>query len=292
MEQNEHSTIDPRDIQRYLAEHGFDPGPIDGVIGKRTMDQVGRFLASRSYIIPSDKHRLVGVEQILMADNNCYLGRIDGLVGPKTLAAYGLWEISSGPAHDFDFGSNFVAGINRTYFFDRIRNSLFGGRLTNSQVAAITRYLDYRDSAWPAMPDEELAYLLATVKHETDHEMVPVKEKGGEKYLRSKPYYPWYGRGPIQLTWETNYKKFGLKNPDDALEWPAALDIAFRGMIRGMFTGKKLADYIKPGQKPNFIGARAIINGTDRAQLVAGYAEAFLDALTQSREVPAAPLAT
>jgi hypothetical protein len=292
MNQNEHSTIDPRDIQRYLADHGFDPGPIDGVIGKRTMEQVRRFLASRSYIIPSDKHRLVAVEQLLMADNNCYFGKIDGLVGPKTLAAYETWETSAGPAIEFD--REIVGGINRTYFFDRIRHSLFGGKLTNSQADAITRYLDYRDSAWPAMPDAELAYLLATVKHETAHEMVPVKERGGEVYLRSKPYYPWYGRGPIQLTWEDNYKKFGITNPDDALEWPAALDIAFRGMIRGMFTGKKLADYIRSGvgtSARDYVAARRIINGTDKARLIAGYADAFFDALAQSRQQPVAPLA-
>jgi predicted chitinase len=28
-------------------------------------------------------------------------------------------------------------------------------------------------------------------------------------YLRSKPYYPYYGRGLIQLTWKDAYKKYG-----------------------------------------------------------------------------------
>jgi putative chitinase len=183
--------------------------------------------------------------------------------------------------------SSAPAAIDRKYFFDRIRHSLFGGRLTKTQVDAIERYLDYRDAAWPNMPDAEFAYLLATVKHETAHEMVPVEERGGEAYLRSKPYYPWHGRGPIQLTWESNYRKFGIHDPDDALKWPAALDIAFRGMIRGMFTGKKLADYIS-GSRRDYVGARRIINGTDKARLVAGYAEAFHDALTRSRARPAA----
>jgi hypothetical protein len=172
--------------------------------------------------------------------------------------------------------------IDRKYFFDRIRRSLFGGRLTQSQVDAIERYLDYRDAIYPNMPDAELAYLLATVKHETAHEMVPIEERGGEAYLRSKPYYPWYGRGPIQLTWEANYRKFGITNPDDALKWPAALDIAFRGMILGMFTGRKLAHYIN-ARKRDYIGARRIINGTDKARLIAGYADLVFDALTQSR---------
>jgi putative chitinase len=65
-----------------------------------------------------------------------------------------------------------------------------------------------------------------------------------------------------------------------------ALDVAYRGMIFGMFTGRKLADYVKPGKTPDYVGARAIINGTDKAKLVAGYANAYLDAFKQSRETP------
>ena len=94
------------------------------------------------------------------------------------------------------------------------------------------------------------------------------------------------GRGLIQITWKTNYLKFGIKDPAAALTWPVSLDVAFRGMIKGMFTGKKLSDYIKPGKTPNFVGARAIINGTDRAKLIAGYAASYLDAMTQAKESP------
>jgi putative chitinase len=54
-------------------------------------------------------------------------------------------------------------------------------------------------------------------------------------------------------------------------------------MILGMFTGKKLSDYIKPGKAPDYVGARAIINGTDKAKLIAGYANSYIDAITQSR---------
>lgn len=176
--------------------------------------------------------------------------------------------------------------INRKYFFDRVRHALFGGKLEMWQVDGLTRILDYRDAAWPNMPDAELAYLLATVKHETAHTMQPISERGGLKYLRSKPYYPHYGRGLIQITWPANYEKFGVVNLEDALGWPKALDIAFRGMIFGMFTGRKLANYIGPGPVRDYYGARRIINKLDKARLIAGYAEAFLDALTQSRETP------
>jgi hypothetical protein len=180
--------------------------------------------------------------------------------------------------------------MNETYFFERVRRAVFGGRLTAKQVDGMTQILAYRDAKWPKMPDAELAYLLATVVHETAFEMQPIRERGGQKYLQKKPYFPFYGRGLVQITWERNYKLFGVSPPDAALEWPTALDIAFRGMVLGLFTGKKLSDYIGPG-KCDYVAARRIINGTDRARLIAGYARSFQDALKQANQTPKAPAA-
>jgi putative chitinase len=176
--------------------------------------------------------------------------------------------------------------MNEKYFYDRIRRAVFGGRLTAGQVEGVSKILAFRDQMWPGMSDDELAYVLATTVHETAHTMQPITERGSQKYLRSKPYWPWIGRGLVQITWERNYKLFRIDNPDDALKWPVALDVMFRGMVKGMFTGKKLADYIVPGRKPNYIGARRIINGTDRAKLVAGYAFSFQDAFKQANAGP------
>jgi hypothetical protein len=174
--------------------------------------------------------------------------------------------------------------MNMPYFFDRIRRSVFGGKLTQKQVDGINKIINYRNTTYPKMPDAELAYLLATVTHETAFTMQPVTEYGSAAYLRSKKYWPWIGRGLIQITWKTNYAKYGITNPDDALKWPLSLKIAFDGMIFGRFTGKKLSDYIVPGKTPNFVGARSIINGTDKAKLIAGYANSYLDAITQSKD--------
>lgn len=182
--------------------------------------------------------------------------------------------------------------MNEAYFFERIRRAVFGGRLTARQVDGISKILDFRGAMWPGMPDAELAYLLATVVHETGFEMQPIIERGGQKYLKAKPYFPFYGRGLVQITWERNYKLFRVDPPEKALEWPIALDIAFRGMVKGMFTGKKLGDYIVPGKTPNYVGARRIINGTDRAGLIAGYALSFQDAFRQANQAPAPPPST
>jgi len=175
--------------------------------------------------------------------------------------------------------------MDRAYFFNRIRHALFGGKLTAAQVDGITRILDYRDSNYKGVTDDQLAYILATVNWETGHKMVPVKEQGGIRYLKSKPYWPWVGMGLVQVTWEVNAKKFGATKPEDLLAWPVALRACFQGMVQGMFTGKKLSDYINLKQC-DYVGARRIINGMDRANLIAGYADAFQYALKQANKIP------
>lgn len=130
----------------------------------------------------------------------------------------------------------------------------------------------------------QLAYLLATAYWETAHTMKPVKEAywlsetWRQKNLR---YYPWYGRGYVQLTWEANYKKASTElgvdligNKDLAMDPVIAAKIAVLGMVEGWFTGKKLSDYITL-QKSDFVSARRIINGTDKADKIADIAKQY-----------------
>lgn len=175
--------------------------------------------------------------------------------------------------------------MNRSYFFERIRHALFGGRLTPQQVEGLRRILDYRESHHPTMSDDQFAYVLATIKWETGHLMVPVREAGGERYLKTKKYYPWVGEGLVQVTWEENARKFGAAKPGDLMSWPLALHAAFEGMTRGLFTRRKLSDYIDKGAV-DYIGARRIVNGQDRARLIAQFAHAFRDALRQAKANP------
>lgn len=53
----------------------------------------------------------------------------------------------------------------------------------------------------------------------------------------------------------------------------------FLGMTAGWFTGKKLADYFNP-KKENWIYARRIINGTDKANLIASYAKRYYSSIS------------
>ena len=57
-----------------------------------------------------------------------------------------------------------------------------------------------------------------------------------------------------------------------------AAKILFTGSVDGWFTKKKLSDYFSDS-KSDPVGARRIINGTDRADLIAGYYRNFLEAL-------------
>src|SRR5262245_13651671 len=69
----------------------------------------------------------------------------------------------------------------------------------------------------------QCAYILATAYHETAHTMQPIMELGGQAYLQSKPYYPYVGRGYVQLTWLDNYKRASAELGVDFVKNPTLL---------------------------------------------------------------------
>lgn len=186
-------------------------------------------------------------------------------------------------------------------FWDAIR-PMFGGRLSQAQVQGIETLL----AATAGMDVTHRAYLLATAKHETADTMRPITEYGGRKYfdkydtgklakaLGNTPEadgdgFKYRGRGYVQITGLANYRKAAkatgadlVNNPDGALNPDLAARILVRGCSEGWFTGRKLSDYL-PG---DYIGARRVVNGTDRASLIAGYAEVFESALGHVSETP------
>ena len=102
---------------------------------------------------------------------------------------------------------------------------------------------------------------------------------------RNLRYYPYYGRGYVQLTWENNYQKYSdilgvdlVGNPDLAMENDIALFVLVHGFKTGTFTGRKITDYINDFET-DFINARRRINGTDRAHEIAELAENYLNDL-------------
>ena len=178
--------------------------------------------------------------------------------------------------------------------FAKVR-PLFGGKLKQSQVDGIVVTL----KAWDRYGDSNvrhLAYLLATKKWETAHTMQPIREYGrgkGKPYgkIESTGKAP-YGRGDVQLTWRDNYVRADRElnlggrlaaDYDLALNPEIAVRVLITGSLEGWFTGKKLGNY------SNFKDMRRVINGTDKAARVAGYALTFERALKAGKYSSAPP---
>ncbi len=178
--------------------------------------------------------------------------------------------------------------------FSIIRKSF--GVLSVSQVQEIEFLVNEFDKD-KSITYPQAAYMLATVWHETASTMKPIEEYGkgkGRKYgqkidIDGSPYkgldHIYYGRGYVQLTWLSNYvfakNKLGIdfvNHPEYALNKEYAVKILITGMKEGWFTGRKLSDYINQSKK-DYVGARRIINGADKAQKIANEATVFENAL-------------
>lgn len=198
--------------------------------------------------------------------------------------------------------------IDRDHFYAALKQPMFDGRYTQSQVDGMNAILDY-EAAHPFSDKRHLAYLLATAYGETGAKMQPVREtfadtdaqaasrlqraweKGQMPWVKTPYWNPdadgkyWIGRGLPQVTFKENYAKFekllGIPftaDPDLMLKMENALPVCFVGMTQGIFTGKKLADYFN-ATKDDPVGARRIINAQESAQKFAGYHNHFLAAM-------------
>lgn len=167
------------------------------------------------------------------------------------------------------------------------------------------------------------AYMLATVEHETERRFAPVEEVGrgeGKPYgvalqvacacqmngrnramrlgkaaqdcLRTNVYY---GRGYVQLTWQSNYARLGqalgmgrllMEQPEQALQPEIAYAVLSYGMTRGVFTGKRLGDFLNTSGE-NYVQARRIVNGLDCAEEIAELAIAWESRLRAANQLQA-----
>ncbi|CAH1658791.1 Chitinase class I [Hyphomicrobiales bacterium] len=196
--------------------------------------------------------------------------------------------------------------INRSTFFAYARRSPFGDRLTQQQVDGMTDILDEWDANYSRLPLTYLACYLGQAFRETGGTMAPVRETfatsdkqamarletawtSGKLPSVKTPYWRkgWFGRGRIQVTHAENYAyaqtKSGLPIFGDRslmLDSKAELKVSLPGTIEGWWTrGKHRMSMYLDRPNPDFEGARRIVNGTDKAKLVATYCEAFLAAL-------------
>ena len=72
-------------------------------------------------------------------------------------------------------------------------------------------------------------------------------------------------------------------NPGLALEPQLSYDIASWGMRTGIFTDRRIGEFIH-GSSADYLSARRVINGVDRAKDIAEYAKKFERILFSSVE--------
>lgn len=182
---------------------------------------------------------------------------------------------------------------SRAKFFASYRATF--GPLTQSQVDAIETLLSAIEADTHITDIRHAAYMLATAMHETAKTWRPIAEYGrgkGYKYGKADAVTGkvFYGRGFVQLTHKGNYRAMGdifnidlVNNPELALNPDIAYKIMSYGMRHGVFTGVGLSRYIH-GDVCDYVSARKIINGTDVAERVAGYAVGLESALRAATE--------
>lgn len=194
--------------------------------------------------------------------------------------------------------------------YDIIRKELAGGKITPEQFKGFERVVSAldadKDYSYP-----QGAYVLATIWHETATRMTPIGEYGkgkgraygtwltnskGERYCykdfskksvyleRDYPFL-YYGRGDTQNTWWDNYDKLSkvfkvdfLRNPDLLLTDEWSTPVTLYSMKVGLYTGRKLSTFVN-SNKQDFVEARRVINGVDKADKIAKEALVFLRAL-------------
>jgi len=197
--------------------------------------------------------------------------------------------------------------FNRKAFFDEVRDTVFQGSLSQTQVDGLNFLLDVWQQHYASLPDTFLAYALGTVKTETSS-FLPTDEGGGDAYL-FRMYDPcgpnranaiehgnktcgdgvkYRGRGYVQLTWKNNYREMSrvvgvdlVSNPELAKVPDYAAKILFTGMTQGLFTGVGLPKYLNASGS-DWYNARRVVNGTDRAGIIARDAQAFHRAIRRA----------
>jgi len=222
--------------------------------------------------------------QTALAVDSYPVGAIDGMVGPRTKSAWAEFKTDVYEGNPDLIGPGSVQTLQAK--LKNLPNDGTGYDFTTKTgtIDAIKRECINQDLTISA----QIAYVLATVQWETAQTFQPVREAFWQTEAwreQNLGYYPYYGRGYVQLTWQSNYANYAkllgvdlVGQPDLALSAVNALFILIQGFKTGAFTGRKITDYIN-SQGVDFVSARRCINGTDHAQDIANVAQTFVSTI-------------
>lgn len=205
--------------------------------------------------------------------------------------------------------------MNRTAFFASLRGgAMFPHGFTQNQVDGLTNLLDVWEKHYFADPMNLLAYNLGTAFHETAGTMQPITERGPRSYFdkyepgtkigkvlgntKKGDGFRFRGEGHVQNTGRRNAafatkrlnEVFGLgidlvRDPEKRGDPFISAHSLFLGNKEGWWTGKDLLDYIDDKDEDDaedlreFINARRVVNGTDKAEKIGRHALEFEKAL-------------
>jgi len=208
------------------------------------------------------------------------VGKIDGLIGPKTRSAWSEFKIDVYSGNSEFIGKQSVVALQEKLdgVLESNDHDFSSKEGTKEAIKSACRAMDIGLNS-------QIAYVLATTQWETNQTFKPVREAYwlDEDWRKNNfPYYPFYGRGYVQLTWKNNYEQYSsmldldmVNEPDIAMRPNVALFVLVHGFKTGTFTGRKITDYLDE-TKTDFIGARRCINGNDKAHEIAELAKKFL----------------
>lgn len=255
------------DVKKLQTALGILPSQIDGLFGRGTEDAVKLFQKNNGLIA-------------------------DGVVGAKTWAALLKQPVKSPNPATPQSNTPIVKTAAGAFNLDKIVASIPYPDVR--PIARTTLPIILHQCQADAVTDlAQMAYILATAEHESHLGVWMEEFASGWDYegswdlgnTESGDGPRFKGRGFVQLTGRKNYAAWSdrlnidlIRYPERVMQPEIAAQILVQGMRDGLFTGSKLSDFIRAGNR-DFYSARQIINGLDRASELAAIAEEYLKVL-------------
>jgi hypothetical protein len=194
----------------------------------------------------------------------------------------------------------------RKHFFEEFKREFADRTITAKTEHNLSEIFDFISTDTLMKDSRYIAYVLASIAHETSFTFQPTTEIGVKKNENiydgklgnTEPGdgYKYRGRGYVQVVFKDNYRVLNdalgltgteddiVENPDKLLNPVIAYRASSYAMVKGTFTGKKLGDYIHD-TVTDYVKARKVINGYDQTVRIASYASKFEKILKACLEI-------